>query len=137
MPKIECYLGTQEKNIGIEIMKTLTELMRCVIRQSYVTDSGDVKYYNPPGVDLPIELYDYKRELYHTCVEYIAPDNMLTKKGRKRHFVIGCQNRSLCAAVLWKKVKSLGLQMTIDEFSNRCGVSKATNINVYNQLNNK
>ena len=55
---------------------------------------------------LPYEFYKYSEELCQVCNEYKLPEGHLWKKV-KRGSPILCQTRSLCAAVLWEKIKSL------------------------------
>ncbi len=62
----------------------------------------------------------YFEELCSVCKRY-SDLNDSTNKLSTRFRI-----KSLCAAVLWTKVKELDTKMTIDEFSERCGVSKYT-----------
>ncbi len=62
---------------------------------------------------LPCELSDHTMEFCMACLD-------LEKN-------VKCHRRSLCAVVLWKKVKSLyPASMTLTEFSKRVGVSVPT-----------
>ncbi len=75
------------------------------------------------------ELNDYFKELFDECKKYILPNDRPKEDGKHRpSFSIKCRTHSLCAAVLWKKVKSL-YPMTITEFSKKCSISKPTIIN--------
>ena len=47
------------------------------------------------------------------------------------------RTRSLCAAVLWKKVKELDIKISFSEFSEKCGVSKCTISKVCKLICNK
>ncbi len=103
----------------------IREKMSKMIRTIVVKDRIDVRdlrmdqktgeIYNAghPGGDLPRELFDHLKELCTTCMD-------LEKN-------VKCHRRSLCAAVLWKKVKSLYPSlMTLTEFSKKVGVSVPT-----------
>ncbi len=64
----------------------------------------------PPGGDLPPdEIFSYLFELSKTCFS-------LEKK-------VKCHRRSLCASVLWNKVKPM---IKLKEFSEKVGVSIPT-----------
>ena len=69
--------------------------------------NGVYRYYEPPEAGiLPLELFDHTRELDKN---------------------VKCHMRSLCAAVLWKKVKYLyPKSITLTKFSKRVGVSVPT-----------
>ncbi len=84
--------------------------------------NGVYRYYEPPEVGiLPLELFDHTTELCITCL------SLLEKKDVNYHM------RSLCAAVLWKKVKYLyPKSITLTKFSKRVGVSVPT----INKINN-
>ncbi len=70
---------------------------------------------------LPRELFDHTTELCTTCMD-------LEKD-------VKCHRRSLCAALLWKKVKSLyPTSMTLTEFSKKVGVSVPTIIKTCKKL---
>ncbi len=81
---------------------------------------------------LPDEFYEWLEELCEICIEYKLPDGHLWKKV-KRGSPIHCKTRSLCAAVLWEKVKSL-YPMSMVEFAKRVGVSKPTIINTCKKM---
>ena len=96
-------------NKGEVIMKTLRKIICSLVGQHtalLVTECGipikNVTIDGPPDCEFRV-LFSYLRELYFTCMDYVAPDNMLSEKGRRQSFVIRCQNNSLCSAVLWKK----------------------------------
>ena len=109
------------KNTGpdhvVEIRKKMKELMDMVVR----SEAGP-----------PYEFYKYSEELCQVCNEYKLPEGHLWKKV-KRGSPIRCQTRSLCAAVLWEKVKSL-YPMSMAEFAKRVGVSKPTIINTCKKM---
>ncbi len=86
--------------------------MCAVIRKGSVWD-GVFYYHEPPEAGLPRELDDHMRELCLKCMD-------LEKN-------VKCHRRSLCAALLWEKVKSLYPSlMTLTEFSKKVGVSVPT-----------
>ncbi len=97
--------------------------MGMIIRESRVCrNTGESYYVEPPEAGLPHELFDYSKELCQVCYDYKLSDDP-----------IHCQTRSLCAAVLWKKVKLL-YPMTMDEFTRRVGVSKLTITNTCKKM---
>ena len=120
-----------------EIRDKMSELTEMIVRKSGVTmDYTRERYYiEPPEAGLPRELFDYSKELCQVCYDYKLPDDSLWKTV-KRGSPIHCQTRSLCAAVLWEKVKSL-YPMTLDEFVKRVGVSKLTIINTCKKMRQK
>ncbi len=114
--------------------------MGMIVRRSacyeFIYPDGKIRYdsvyIEPPEAGLPRELFDYSEELCQVCYDYKLPDGSLritVRLGSPIH----CQMRSLCAAVLWKKVKSL-YSMTMDEFTKRVGVSKPSIINTCKKM---
>ena len=79
-----------------------------------------------------MSFYECLEELCQVCNEYKLPDGHLWKEV-KRGSPIRCQTRSLCAAVLWEKIKSL-YPMSMAEFAKRVGVSKPTIINTCKKM---
>ena len=77
--------------------------------------NGVYRYYEPPEAKiLPRELFDHTTELCMTCLDHLDKN-------------VKCHMRSLCAAVLWKKVKYLyPKSITLTKFSKRVGVSVPT-----------
>ncbi len=118
-----------------EIRDKMSELMGMIVRKSGVSDTGERFYIEPPEAGLPDDLFDYSKELCQVCYDYKLDDDSVFKKV-KRGSPIHCQTRSLCAAVLWEKVKSL-YPMTLDEFVKRVGVSKLTIINTCKKMRQK
>ena len=105
-----------------KIREEMGELIDSVVRQGGTCPSNGVFYYSePPEAGLPRELIKHFRELCQACVEHKT--------------TIRCHTRSLCAALLWDKVKSLyPSSMTLTEFSDRTGVSVPTIINTRKKL---
>ena len=119
-----------------EIRDTMNKLMGMIVRESReCKDTGEIFYTEPPEAGLPRELFDYSKELCDECYNYALPNhNVCKKKKHKSPFSpIRCHIHSLCAAVLWKIVKSL-YTMSINEFSKKCGVSKPTIINMCKKM---
>ena len=57
------------------------------------------------------------------------------EKGKRKHpFKISVRPKGLCTAVLWEKVRILGIKMSMAEFFKRVGVSRSTIIGVNKQL---
>ena len=101
-----------KENRLLKIREIITEMMYAIIRKGCMWE-GEYCYYEPPEAGLPRELFDHKSELCTTCMDL--------KKDVK------CHRRSLCAALLWKKVKSLYPSLiTLTEFSKKVGVSVPT-----------
>ncbi len=125
------------KNTGpdhvLEIREKMRELMGMIIREFRKCEyTGEIYYIEPPEAGLPRELWDYSEELCKTCNEYKLPVGHMWKKV-KRGSPIRCQTRSLCASVLWEKVKSL-YPMSMSEFAKKVGVSKPTIINTCKKM---
>ena len=117
-----------------EIRDTLNELMCLIVRRSRTKSV----YVEPPEAGLPSELFDHLRWLCDICEKYLMPSDQPKEDGKQRApFSIRCRTRSLCAAVLWEKVKELKLPMSMSEFSRKCAVSKGTITRTCKQLDNK
>ncbi len=131
-----CILNNKKKDHVVEIRGKMSELMGMIVRKSmYCEYTGESYYVEPPEAGLPSELFGYSEELYQACYDYKLPDGSL-RKTVKRGSPIHCQTRSLCAAVLWKKVRSL-YPMSLDEFTGRVGVSKLTITNTCKRMKQK
>ncbi len=117
--------------------------MGAIVRKSicyeFIYPDGKIRcdsvYVEPPEAGLPRELFDYSEELCQVCYDYKLPDGSLWKTV-KRGSPIHCQTRSLCAAVLWEKVK-LTYPMTTNEFTKRVGVSKPSITNTCKKMRQK
>ncbi len=130
------FFNNTKKDYVVEIREKMSELMGMIVRESRVCrDTGESYYVEPPEAGLPSELFDYSKELCQVCYDYKLPDGSL-RKTVKRGCPIHCQTRSLCAAVLWEKVKSL-YPMTMDEFTRRVGVSKPSITNTCKKMRQK
>ncbi len=103
-----------------KIRKIMLEMM-CAISRKGSTWDGVFYYHEPPEAGLPRELFDHLKELCLKCMD-------LEKN-------IKCHRRSLCATILWEKVKSLyPTSMTLTEFLKRVGVSVPTIIRTCKKL---
>ena len=130
------------KDAGIdhiaEIREKMRETMSMMIygpHNSFCPDPEEPEYLefiDHQMTKLPDEFYEWLEELCQVCNEYKLPDGHLWKKV-KRGSPIHCRTRSLCAAVLWEKVKSL-YPMSMAEFAERVGVSKPTIINTCKKM---
>ncbi len=137
------YFNNSKKDRVVEIREKMSELMGLIVRRSacyeFIYPDGKIRcdsvYIEPSEAGLPRELFDYSKELCQVCYDYKLPDDSLWKTV-KRGSPIHCQTRSLCAAVLWEKVKSL-YPMTMDEFTRRVGVSKPSIINTCKKMRQK
>ncbi len=131
------FFNNTKTDHGAEINKTMSELMGMIVRESacyeFIYPDGKIRcdsvYVEPPEAGLPSELFDYLKELCQVCYDYKLPDG-------KRGSPIHCQTRSLCAAVLWEKVKSL-YPMSMDEFTRRVDVTKLTITNTCKKMRQK
>ncbi len=73
--------------------------------------------------------------LFETCKKYILPDDTLVEDGKRNHpFRISARPVSLCASLLWMRLRDLGRAMSIVKFSEKVGVSRSTIIGVNKQL---
>ncbi len=107
------YITKPKEDRFPKIRETMIEMIRAVSRKEGIGIWGEECYYDPPEAGLPRGLFDHLKELCTTCMD-------LEKN-------VKCHRRSLCAALLWKKVKSLyPTLMTLTEFSKRVGVSVPT-----------
>ncbi len=130
------FFNNTKKDHVVEIREKMSELMGMIVRESRVCrNTGESYYVEPPEAGLPSELFDYSKELHQVCYDYKLPDGSL-RKTVTRGSPIHCQTRSLCAAVLWRKVKSL-YRMSMDEFTRRVGVSKPSIINTCKKMRQK
>ncbi len=93
--------------IGMIVIKDRIDVrnLRMDLKTGEIYDAGH------PGGDLPRELFDHLKELCLKCMD----------------MNVKCHMRSLCAAILWEKVKSLYPEvMTLTKFSKKVGVSVPT-----------
>ncbi len=117
-----CTPNNKKKDHVVEIREKMSELMGRIVRKSmYCEHTGESYYVEPPEAGLPRGFFDYLEELCQVCNDYKLPDGSLRKKV-KRGSPIHCQTRSLCATVLWEKVKS-SYSMSMTEFTRKVGVS--------------
>ncbi len=91
-----------------KIRETLYEMIHSIIRQGDTCPvTGVFHYFEPPDAGLPRELLGRVRELCLRCMD----------------ISVKCHRRSLCAAILWEKIKSSYPDaMTLTEFSEKVGV---------------
>ncbi len=101
-----------------KIRKTMTDAINSVTLKKINLD-GMSGWDGPLEDGLPLELLDHWNELCLKCMD----------------MNVKCHVRSLCAAVLWKKVKSLYPDvMTLTEFSKKVGVSVLTIIKILKKI---
>jgi hypothetical protein len=132
-----CSFSNVKKDKRKEIRDKMDELIDAIVREHSVCWYTGERFYTvpPEAGGLPYEFFDYSKELCQTCYDYKLDDDNVFKKV-KRGSPIHCQARSLCAAVLWEKVKSL-YPMTLDEFVKKVGVSKLTITNTCKKMKQK
>ncbi len=113
-----CLIKPKEERFP-KFRDTLFEMM-CAISKDGCIENGETIYYEPPNPKLlPIEILDHLKELSWKCMDQ----------------KVRCHRRSLCAAILWKKVKSSYPDaMTPTEFSEKVGVSVSTIIKTCKKL---
>ncbi len=94
-----------------KIRDTLHKML-CVVTRDFILENGEYFYTEPPKPGLlPREIFDHQKEIREKCVEANA----------------NCHVRSLCAALLWQKIKSSYPKViTLTEFSKKVGVSVMT-----------
>ena len=69
--------------------------------------------------------------LFETCKKYILPDYTLVEDGKRSHsFRISARPVSLCASLLWMRVRDLGIAMSMVKFSEKVGVSRSLSYNI-------
>ncbi len=142
--KAEWYLEIPDR---VKVIRdTHNELMSMIVRRSIAREvlcpDGRYRiesvYVEPLEAGVPRELFSHLKELCDICKKYISPNNTPVEEGNRRQpFSIRCRTRSLCAAVLWERVRFLRFSMSISEFSERCGVSVDLVTNVSKHLDNK
>ena len=77
------------------------------------------------STDLHDIFYEWFDELCQICNEYKLPEDHPRKKV-KRGSPIHCRTKSLCATVLWEKMKSEFPDETLADFAKRVNVTKPT-----------
>ncbi len=103
--------STPKKDRFPKFRDTLFRMM-CAISRYGCIENGETIYFEPPNPELlPIEILDHLKELSWKCMDQN----------------VKCHRRSLCAAILWKKVKySYPKVLTLEKFSKKVGVSMPT-----------
>ena len=134
-----CSFSNVKKDKRKEIRDKMDELIDAIVREHSVCWYTGERFYTvpPEAGGLPYEFFDYSKRflICQTCYDYKLDDDSVFKKV-KRGSPIHCQARSLCAAVLWEKVKLL-YPMTLDEFVKKVGVSKLTITNTCKKMKQK
>ncbi len=117
------YITKPKEDRFPKIKETMLDMMYAISRKSCIGIWGEECYYEPPESGLLRELFDHTTELCRACLEHETN--------------IKCHRRSLCASILWEKVKSLyPTSMTLTEFSKRVGVSVPTIKKLTKELRN-
>ncbi len=104
-------LKVEKEGRRAKIRKTLHRMV-CAITRDFILENGKYFYTElpKPGL-LPREIFDHQEEICEKCFEANA----------------NCHARSLCAALLWQKIKSSYPKVTtLKEFSKKVGVSVTT-----------
>ncbi len=111
--------GVEKEGRNAKIRKTLHRMV-CAITRDFILENGEYFYTEPPKPGLlPREIFDHQKEIHEKCAEANA----------------NCHVRSLCAALLWQKIKSLYPDvMTLTEFSKKVGVSVLTIIKILKKI---
>ena len=106
------YITKPKEDSFPKIRKTMIDAINSVTQKKIMLN-GMLGWDGPLGDGLPFELFGHLKELCLKCMD-------LEEK-------VKCHRRSLCAAVLWEKVKSLyPTSITLTEFSKKIGVSVPT-----------
>ena len=101
-----------------KIRKTMIDAINSVTQKKIMLN-GMLCWDGPLEDGLPSELFDHLKELCLKCMD----------------MNVKCHMRSLCAVILWEKVKSLYPEvMTLTEFSEKVGVSVPTIIKTCKKL---
>ncbi len=121
LPKIRETMTEAINSVTREKSWIMIETLNLVTREKSWIKSSRYGWGEPLKNGLPLELMDHWNELCLKCMD-------LEKK-------VKCHRRSLCAAVLWKKVKSLYPDMmTLTEFSKKVDVSMPTIIKMIKKI---
>ncbi len=111
-------MNKPKENRLLEIKKIISKMIRTIVVKDRIDvrdlrmdqKTGEIYDAGHPGGDLPPdEIFSYLSELSMACFS-------LEKK-------VKCHRRSLCASVLWNKVKPM---IKLKEFSEKVGVSIPT-----------
>ena len=122
--------GTGPDHIG-EIWEKMREIMSMTINgpNDFFCPNPEKPEYleliDHQITELPDEYYEWREELCQICNEYKLPEGHHLKKV-KRGSSIHCQTKSLCATVLWEKIKSEFPDETLVEFAKRVNITKPT-----------
>ena len=115
------YITKPKEDSFPKIRETMIEAINSVTRKKLWLSYSRYGWDEPLENGLPLELMDHWNELCLKCMD-------LEKK-------VKCHRRSLCAAVLWKKVKSSYPEMmTLTEFSKKVDVSMPTIIKTFKKI---
>ncbi len=110
-PKIESIMIEMINSVTREKSWIMIETINLVTREKSRIKSSRYGWGEPLKNGLPFELSDHLRELCLKCMDTN----------------VRCHRRSLCAAILWEKIKSLYPKvMTLTEYSEKVGVSMPT-----------
>ncbi len=121
LPKIKETMTEVINSVTREKSWIMIETMNLVTKEKSWTKSSRYGWDESLKNELPLELMDHWNELCLKCAE-------LEKK-------VKCHKHSLCAAVLWEKVKSLYPDvMTLTKFSKKVGVSVPTIIKILKKI---
>ena len=94
-----------------KIEEIMTDMINSVTKKKVMLSDNRYGWDGPLEDGLPSELSDHLRELCLKCMD----------------LSVKCNTRSLCAVILWEKVKSLYPEvMTLTKFSKKVGVSVPT-----------
>ena len=118
-PKIRETMIEAINSVTREKSWIMTETLNLVTREKSWIKSSRYGWDEPLENGLPLELMDHLKELSWKCM------NLNVK----------CNTRSLCAVVLWDKVKFLyPKMMTLTKFSKKVGVSVPTIIKILKKI---
>ena len=115
------YITKPKEDSFPKIRETMIEAINSVTRKKVWLSYNLYGWDEPLKNGLPLELMDHWNELCLKCMD-------LEEK-------VKCHKHSLCAAVLWEKVKSSYPEMmTLTEFSKKVGVSVPTIIRTFKKI---
>ena len=115
------YITKPKEDSFRKIRETMIEAINPVTRKKVWLSYSRYGWDEPLKNGLPLELIDHLKELCLKCMD-------LEEK-------VKCHKRSLCATVLWKKVKSSYPEMmTLTEFSKKVDVSMPTIIKTFKKI---
>ncbi len=116
------YLRDTGPDHIVEIRREMREIMSLYTNGTHYYQE---EIFDHQTTDIYDEFFDWSEELCQIYNEYKLPVGHRLKKV-KRGSPIHCRTKSLCATVLWEKMKSEFPDETLTDFAKKVGVTKPT-----------